>query len=447
MSLTDRFKSALTAFRTPAGADKSIDVRNSSSMTLSDFNDWVTANDIYTFGESNAMQVSAIYACVALIGGAVSSIPLEFYRRDAAGHREKFTPDLWYLFNEQPFPAWKAATAWEYSMQSLLLRGDSFWRIHRASRLSPTITGFEPLHPATVYVWRSGDRLRYRVTPQPSQLMQPTAGHQMVEMSGAIPPIELDQDDILHVPGPGFNGLRGLSQVTSSLMQSGNTAKAADKFTSAFFANSARPDFVLESDAKMDAQQISQLRDQWEQLYAGATKAWKPAVLTGGLKVKPVTLSSHDAQLLETRKFTVEEICRVFGVPPHMIGHMDKSTAWGSGIEQMALGFSKFTLQRHLRKIEQEVNRKVFRTAARFCAFDVSGLERGDFKTRMEGYRVALGRAGEPAWLTVNEVRKMENLPPVDGGDQLITDPMEATEPNEPPGVPSESPPPDPSQD
>jgi HK97 family phage portal protein len=130
-----------------------------------------------------------------------------------------------------------------------------------------------------------------------------------------------------------------------------------------------------------------------------------------------------------------------------MVGHMEKGTAWGSGIEQMALGFSKFTLQRHLRKIEQEINRKVFRTAARFCAFDVTGLERGDFKTRMEGYRVALGRAGEPAWLTVNEVRRMENLPPVDGGDQLITDPMEATEPNEPPGVPSESPPPAPSQD
>lgn len=447
MSIFDRFSSALTAFRAPAGADKSIDVRNSSSMTLSDFNDWVTASDLYSFGESNAMQVSTIYACVALIGGAVSSIPLEFYRRDAAGHREKFTPDLWYLFNEQPFPAWNAATAWEYSMQSLLLRGDSFWRIHRASRLSPVITGFEPLHPATVYVWRSGDRLRYRVTPQPSQLMQPTAGHQMVEMSGAIPPIELDQDDILHVPGPGFNGLRGLSQVTSSLMQSGNTAKAADKFTSAFFANSARPDFVLESDTKMDAQQIAQLRDQWEQLYQGSNKAWKPAVLTGGLKVKPVTLSSHDAQLLQTRKFTVDEICRVFGVPPHMVGHMEGGTAWGTGIEQMSLGFSKFTLQRHLRKIEQEINRKVFRTAARFCAFDVTGLERGDFKTRMEGYRVALGRAGEPAWLTVNEVRKMENLPPIDGGDQLITDPMEATEPNEPPGAPSESPPPDPSQD
>jgi HK97 family phage portal protein len=444
VNIFDRFSSALTAFRTPAGADKSIDVRNSSSMTLSDFNDWVNANDIYSFGESNAMQVSAIYACVALIGGAVSSIPLEFYRRDAAGHREKFTPDLWYLFNEQPFPAWNAATAWEYSMQSLLLRGDSFWRIHRASRLSPVITGFEPLHPATVYVWRSGDRLRYRVTPQPSQLMQPTAGHQMVEMSGAIPPIELDQDDILHVPGPGFNGLRGLSQVTSSLMLAGNTAKAADKFTSSFFANSARPDFVLESDTKMDAQQIAQLRDQWEQLYAGASKAWKPAVLTGGLKVKPVTLSSHDAQLLETRKFTVNEICRVFGVPPHMVGHMEGTTAWGTGIEQMSLGFSKFTLQRHLRKIEQEINRKVFRTAARFCAFDVTGLERGDFKTRMEGYRVALGRAGEPAWLTVNEVRKLENLPPVDGGDQLVTDPMKAAEP---PGATPEPPPPEPSQD
>jgi phage portal protein BeeE len=444
VSIFDRISSALEAFRAPAGGEKSIDVRNASSMTLSDFNDWVTASDIYSFGESSAMQVSTIYACVALIGGAVSSIPLEFYRRDAAGHREKFTPDLWYLFNEQPFPAWNAATAWEYSMQSLLLRGDSFWRIHRASRLSPTITGFEPLHPATVYVWRSGDRLRYRVTPQPSQLMQPTAGTPIANISGAIPAIELDQDDMLHVPGPGFDGLRGLSQVTSSLMQAGNIAKSADKFTSAFFANSARPDFVLESDAKMDAQQIAQLRDQWEQLYAGATKAWKPAVLTGGLKVKPVTLSSHDAQLLETRKFTVDEICRVFGVPPHMVGHMEGGTAWGTGIEQMSLGFSKFTLQRHLRKIEQEINRKVFRTAARFCSFDVTGLERGDFKTRMEGYRVALGRAGEPAWLTVNEVRQMENMPPVDGGDQLVTGALDATDP---PGAPPATPTTDPSQD
>lgn len=115
-----------------------------------------------------------------------------------------------------------------------------------------------------------------------------------------------------------------------------------------------------------------------------------------------------------------------------MIGQTDKTTSWGNGVEQMGIGFVKYTLQRHLVKIEQEFNRKLFRTARNFVEFNAATLERGDFKTRNDGYRVGLGRAGEPGWLTVNEVRRMENLPPVDGGDTLNTGATNAPEPNPP---------------
>ena len=123
--------------------------------------------------------------------------------------------------------------------------------------------------------------------------------------------------------------------------------------------------------------------------------------------------------MLESRGFSVEEVCRWFRVPPFMVGHAEKSTSWGTGIEQQSIGFVKYTLARHLVKFEQEINRKCFRTARNFAEFQTSGLERGDYKARNEGYRIALGRAGEPAWMTINEVRKLENLPPIDGGDAM----------------------------
>ena len=153
--------------------------------------------------------------------------------------------------------------------------------------------------------------------------------------------------------------------------------------------------------------------------YAGVANAHIPAILTGGGDVKTLSLNPGDAQLIETRGFQAADIARFYGVPPHMIGLTDKATSWGSGIEQQSIGFIKYTLQRHLVKIEQEINRKCFRTARNFAEFNTAGLERGDYKARNEGYRIAVGRAGEPGWMTINEIRKLENLPPIDGGDTL----------------------------
>lgn len=373
-----------------------------SGMSLSDFNDWIKTTDGYRSGsvsERSAMQISTVYACVNLIGGAISSMPLTFYRRTAENEREAYKPDEWWMLNEQPCTAWGAATAWEFATQALLLRGDSFWRIQRASERSAKIVGFEPLHPTTVQVRRVADRNVYDVSPQLAE-----------QGGGKI--VTLDQDDVLHVPGPGYDGLRGMSQISGALKLSGGIALQADQYTHAFFANSARPDFVMEAPGVLNADQIKVIQSQIAERHGGATNGWRPMVLQGGLTIKPITITAQDAQLMETRKFGVEEICREMGVPPFMVGHNEKTTSWGSGVEQMSIGFVKYTLQRHLVKFEQEINRKVFRTARNFCEFNTAGLERGDIKTRFEAYRIAAGRAGEMPWMGIDEIRRLENLPP-----------------------------------
>lgn len=390
------------ASREAARAVPSVPRNDMSGMSMSDFNEWIKTSDGYapgTISERSAMNISTVYGCVNLIGGAISSMPLTFYRRDGANEREAYKPDEWWMFNEQPCTAWGAATAWEFSAQALLLRGDSFWRILRASRLSSKIVGFEPLHPTTVQVRRVDDRNVFDVAPQ------------LAVTSGNPANVTLDQDDMLHIPGPGFDGLRGMSQISNSLRLSGGIALSADQYMAAFFNNSARPDYVLETDAVLKAEQIQNLRDQINEGHQGPLRSHKPMVLQGGLKVKPITISAEDAQLMEIRKFQVEDVCRTFGVPPFMVGHTEKTSSWGTGVEQMGIGFVKYTLQRHLVKIEQEINRKVFRTARNFCEFNVSGLERGDLKSRFYAYRIALGRSGEMPWMTYDEIRKMENLP------------------------------------
>lgn len=353
--------------------------------------------------ERTVMQVSAVYACVNLIGGAIGSMPLPIYKRTVDG-RERVMHDVWWLLNEQPWPTMSAAVFWETLTASLLLQGDAFSRIHRASEYSPKIIGFEPLHPSRVEPRREGNRLLY-----------------IIRSEDGTKAVTVDQDDMLHIPGPGFDGLRGQSQIKHALRPAAGIALAADEYSSRFFSNGARPDFAIEFPGNLTPDQQDMIRRTWAERHSGVGKSHLPALLAGGAKIHEITLNAEDAQLISTRRFQVEDVARIFGVPPFMIGHTETTTSWGSGVEQMGIGFVKYTLQRHLTKIEQEVNRKTFRTSTYFCEFNTAGLERGDYKSRSEGYRVALGRAGEPGWMTINEVRRIENLPPIDGGDTINT--------------------------
>lgn len=379
----------------------------------SELYEWLSGGSLSAAGpavtERTAMGIGAVYACVGLIGGSISSLPLQIYKRGEDG-RARVNHDVWWLLNEQPCACMSAAVFWEYLAWSLLLHGDAIAIIKRASPLSPTIVGFDPEHPLDVTVQEVDDRLVYTVQEDGKANVY-------------------DQDDVLHIPGLGFNGTRGLSPLRYAARQAFGLALAADEYSARFFSNGARPDYIITTEASMKPDQQELFRASWMARYAGLNNAHIPALLTGGkADVKSLTLSPEEAQLMATRTFQATDIARIYGVPPHMIGILDKSTSWGTGIEQQSIGFVKYTLQRHLVKIEQEINRKIFRKSLQFFAeFNTAGLERGDYKARNEGYRIAAGRAGEPGWMTINEIRRLENLPPIAGGDQLFNPNSTAT--------------------
>lgn len=381
-----------------------------------DWDEWVRGNfDAEgAISETTARSVSAVVACTNLIGGSIASLPLHLYRREG-DDRVAYKDDTWWLLNERPFASWSAAGFWQYLSDSRLFHGDAFARIHRAARLSPKPAGFEPLHPQRVRVTRArGGWLSYTIMPAfPGEAT-----------------VTVEQDDMLHVTGPGFDGLRSMSQLQYGLRNSVGVSRSADSQAATLMADGVRPDFAIEVPGSQSREQIDTLRRTFMDRTRGQNTARVPVVMAGGIKLHPLTMTSKDAELLATRGFQIEEVCRVFGVPPFMVGHTEKTTSWGSGVSEMSLGFIKYTLQRHLVAFEQEINFKLFKTSRNFSEFVTAGLERGDLKGRSEAYRIALGRAGELPWMTPNEVRKLENLPQSDEFD--LPEPPEAPDPNDP---------------
>lgn len=352
--------------------------------------------------ETTSLKVSAVYSCVALIAGAISTLPLPIYERTVDG-RARVEHPYWWLLNEQPDPDISSAVFWEYMVSARLFYGDCFAEIIRPSFRSNNVTGFKAHHPLRVQPFRdsSGD-LFYRV--------QPLVGAQYV----------LNPADMIHIPSLGYDGIRSPSPITYAARQSIGTSLAAGEYSARFFSNGARPDFALKTPGNMTEEQARLLRATWGERHSGVSNSHLPAILTGGLEVQQLTMSAVDSQILATASWNLEEICRVLGVPPFMVGSTEKSTSWGTGQENMGRGFVKYTLLRDLRKFEQEFNRKLWPSREKFFVeFDVSGIERGDLKSENEALRIALGRAGEPGWLTVNEVRHQKLLPPVEGGNEI----------------------------
>lgn len=350
--------------------------------------------------ERGALAVSAVYASVNLIAGTIASLPVQVYARQGDGERDRLhNDDLWWLLNEQMTPRWNAAAGWEHLGLSLLLRGDAYLRIRRDP--NGRVLGLEPLayDRVTPVLNVTDGELLYDIAPDPL-LPAPKDGKRVV----------LIQGDMIHVPGFGFNGLHGLSPLRHALRLAAPVASAMQEYSARFFSNGARPDYVLTTDQSLSPAAIDQLREQIQEAHGGLAKSRKPMLLTSGLKTAPLSLPADEMQLLESRKFAVEEIARIYGVPPFMIGHNEKTTSWGSGVEAMGVGFVRYTLRQHLNKIETELNRKLIRGPRKVLAFDTTDLERADFKTLLEGFRIALGRAGEPAFMTVEEVRERLSL-------------------------------------
>lgn len=345
----------------------------------------------------SAMRNATVYACDRLIAGAISTMPAHIYRQ-AGSTRERIEQDpLWWLLNEEPTPRFTSAAMWEQVVSQMLLRESGFVYIGRSN--SGTVRELIPLPYDACKPRRTdkGDRLEYSISD--------------VRRFGA------DQDDVLHFPGFGFDGLKALSVIQYAARNAAGNAMAMDDYSGKFFAGGAHPSIVLTTDGKLTPQQKDDLREAFAAKYSGMDNAHRlPLVLTEGIKQESVSISAEDAQLLDARKFQVIDIARAFGVPPHMIGETSGASNWGTGLEQLAIAFVRYTLQPHLARIQQELNRKLFRNAGRYIEFNRDALLQGDSKAQSEAFKAALGGPGAgPGWQSVDDIRRMVNLPPLGG--------------------------------
>ena len=357
-----------------------------------------TTDSGITVTPHSAMRSSAVYASVMLIAKCVGSLPLKVYRTKPNGESVE-VPDTipYYLLHDEPNPAMTSSVWRDFLTASILLQGNAYAAIGRNQ--SNQVMDLYPIHPSTVTVARLDSGLN-----QYSVKLNDGSSEQ------------IHQSDMLHIPGLGFDGLRGYSVITLAARQAVGLALATEQHGNKLFSNGARLGVVLKHPRTLSKDAQTRLANNFDQHQSGLSNAFRTLVLEEGLDVSNISMTSEDAQFLDTRRFQVEDVARFFGVPPHMIGHTDKQSSWGTGIEQQTLGFLTFTLIPWLTRFEQEFNRKLFPRSPFYAQFKHQGLMRGDSSARSAYY--ASGH--QNGWLTTNEIRKAEDLPGVPGGDTLF---------------------------
>jgi len=361
-------------------------------VTLAEYQDGGTA------GASGVLGLATANACVQLLAGTQASLPLMVYRTDRQGRRTVANDHpLYRVLHDSPNADQTALDFWEFVCACLELHGNAYSEVERGKdgrviALSP------PMLPETMNVRRqpNGD-IEYRWSE---------GGRQRVET----------QNRVLHIRGFGGSPLGGLSTLALGRKTFG-MAQAIERAARSTFANGARPTGVMQSDKPFTGDQRKQAEDLLREKYQGAMNEGRPMLLDNGLKWQSISINPDDAQMLESRAFSVEEICRMFQVPPFMVGHTEKTTSWGTGLEQQTLGFQKFTLRRRLKRIEMALEKQLLtardRAEGLTIEFNIEGLLRADSKARAEFYGKMTGIGA----MTINEVRALENLPPVEGGD------------------------------
>ncbi|HIE4711124.1 phage portal protein [Clostridioides difficile] len=356
--------------------------------------------------ERSAMQMTAVYSCVRILSEAIASLPLNVYRYNEEGGKEKaYDHPLFRLLHDEPNPEMTSFIFRETLMTHLLLWGNAYAQIIRNGK--GEVIALYPLMPDRMSVDRDEKgHLYYRYTKSSDDA--PT-------MEGST--VVLDPSDVLHVPGLGFDGLVGYSPIAMAKNAIG-LAIAAEEYGSKFYANGASPSAVLEHPGTL--KDPGKVRDSWNAAFGGSSNSHKVAVLEEGLKYTPISISPNEAQFLETRKFQINEIARIFRVPPHMVGDLEKSSF--SNIEQQSLEFVKYTLDPWVIRWEQALFRALLNEEEKkdyFFKLNVEGLLRGDYASRMNGYATAR----QNGWMSANDIRELEDLdriPTELGGDLYL---------------------------
>ncbi len=359
-----------------------------------------------TVTERSAMQMTAVYSCVRILSEAVAGLPLHLYKyTDSGGKAMALDHPLYHLLHDEPNPEMSSFVFRETLMTHLLLWGNAYAQIIRNGKNE--VVALYPLMPNKMSVDRDENgKLYYTYYRGQDEAIKNK------EFAVTLPP-----SDVLHIPGLGFDGLVGYSPIAMAKNAIG-MAIACEEYGAKFFANGAAPGGVLEHPGTIkDPQRV---RDSWQSTFGGSGNANKIAVLEEGMKYTPIGISPEQAQFLETRKFQINEIARIFRVPPHMVGDLEKSSF--SNIEQQSLEFVKYTLDPWVIRWEQSIQRSLLSADEKsryFVKFNLDGLLRGDYQSRMNGY--AIGR--QNGWMSANDIRELENLdriPAEDGGDLYL---------------------------
>lgn len=359
-----------------------------------------------TVNERTAMQTTAVYSCVRILAEAVASLPLHIYRYSDTGKERVTEHPLYTILHDEPNVDMTSFVFRETMMSHLLVYGNAYSQIIRDG--AGRVLGLYPLLPDKMEVDRleNGELVYYysRYSEENPNFRE-------------IGRIALRQQDVLHIPGLGFDGLVGYSPIAMAKNAVGMTL-ACEEYGASFFANGANPGGVLEHPGVL--KDPLKVRESWNSVYRGSNNAHKIAVLEEGMKYQQIGIPPEDAQFLETRKFQINEIARLYRIPPHMVGDLEKSSF--SNIEQQSLEFVKYTLDPWVIRWEQSLQKALLLPEEKkeyFIKLNVDGLLRGDYQSRMNGYSTAR----QNGWMSANDIRELEDLNPIpeaEGGDLYL---------------------------
>jgi HK97 family phage portal protein len=347
-----------------------------------------------TLRGDEALTLSAVWGCVQVIAESLAAIPVEIIERRGADRVPVESHPADWLLNTSPDDEMPAMTFRESKLAHALLWGNGYAEVRRSPNGLPS--KLHLLRPERVKpVRRDSGELVYE--------------HRDDDGYVAV----LPSSSVLHLRGLGYDGTSGYS-VVGLARQSLGLGAALESFGASYFGNGTHPAGILSTDAALKQEQVDQLRTEWERVHKGPRASNKAAILGGGMKWQSMTIPPEDAQFLESRRFQILEICRWFRVPPHMLGELERATY--SNVEQMQIEFVAHCLLPWARRFEAEANLKLLGRNQRgrmSVRMNLEGLLRGDIKTRYEAY--SIGR--QNGWLSVNDVRRLEKMNPVPGGD------------------------------
>lgn len=350
-----------------------------------------------TVNERTALQTTAVYACVRILSETLASLPLHLYKYTDSGKEKATDNPLYSLLHNEPNPEMTSFVLRETLMSHLLLWGNAYAQVIRDGR--GQVLALYPLLPEKMEI----DRL--------------DSGELYYEYQTDKGKVILRKEEVLHIPGLGFDGIKGQSPIAMAKNAIG-MAIATEEYGAKFFSNGANPGGVLEHPGVV--KDPKRVRDSWNAVYQGSSNSHRVAVLEEGMKFTPIGIPPEQAQFIATRKFQINEIARIFRIPPHMIGDLEKSSF--SNIEQQSLEFVKYTLDPWVVRWEMALQKALLSPTEKeeyFIKFNVDGLLRGDYQSRMSGYSV--GR--QNGWLSANDIRELENLnliPKELGGDLYL---------------------------